>query len=89
MRAVITVKGADAVGIIAKVSGLLAKNDVNIIDISQTTVDNRFLMVMLVETAGAQVTFSQINEMLSALGEGIGQSITMRHEQVFNSMHRI
>ena len=89
MRAVITVKGADAVGIIAKVSGLLAKNDVNIIDISQTTVENRFLMVMLVETEGAQVTFSQINEMLSDLGESIGQSITMRHEQVFNSMHRI
>ena len=81
MRSVITVTGADGVGIIAKVSGLLAQHGINIVDISQTTADKRFLMVMLVEM--------EISSLLSELGESIGQSITMRHEKVFNSMHRI
>lgn len=89
MRSVITVTGADGVGIIAKVSGLLAQHGINIVDISQTTADKRFLMVMLVEMDNADESFAQIGKMLTELGESIGQSITMRHEKVFNSMHRI
>ncbi len=89
MRSVITVTGADGVGIIAKVSGLLAQHGINIVDISQTTADKRFLMVMLVEMDNADESFAQIGRMLTELGESIGQSITMRHEKVFNSMHRI
>lgn len=89
MRSVITVTGADGVGIIAKVSGLLAQHGINIVDISQTTADRRFLMVMLVEMDNADESFAQISSLLSELGESIGQSITMRHEKVFNSMHRI
>lgn len=89
MRSVITVTGADGVGIIAKVSGLLAQHGINIVDISQTTAGKRFLMVMLVEMDNADESFAQIGRMLTELGESIGQSITMRHEKVFNSMHRI
>ena len=89
MRSVITVTGADGVGIIAKVRGLLAQHGINIVDISQTTADKRFLMVMLVEMDNADESFAHISSLLSELGESIGQSITMRHEKVFNSMHRI
>lgn len=89
MRSVITVNGADGVGIIAKVSGLLARHNINIADISQTTENGRFLMVMLVEMKNSDESFAEISRQLSELGESIGQSITMRHEKVFNSMHRI
>ncbi|HOV64225.1 MAG TPA: ACT domain-containing protein, partial [Spirochaetia bacterium] len=36
MNAIITVVGHDRVGLIAKVSGMLAEYNINIIDISQT-----------------------------------------------------
>lgn len=67
----------------------MAQHGINIVDISQTTADKRFLMVMLVEMDNADESFAQISSLLSELGESIGQSITMRHEKVFNSMHRI
>mgnify|MGYP004553639397 FL=1 len=89
MRSVITVTGEDAVGIIARVSGYLASNGINIVDISQTTHQNKFLMVMLVDMDGSEVVFSRAVKELKELGLKIGQRINMRHEQVFNSMHRI
>lgn len=89
MQSVITVTGADSVGIIARVSKYLAENDINIVDISQTIKENTFLMVMLVDMSGASVRFSDAAAELKALGEKMGQKIHMRHEKVFNSMHRI
>lgn len=89
MRAVITVKGDDAVGIIAKVSGLLAENEVNIVDISQTIVGNQFLMVMLVETNEKSINFVSLRDRLVLLGKEIKQVINIRHETVYNTMHRI
>lgn len=89
MKSVITVIGKDAVGIIARVSALLAKNNINIIDISQTTYDNQFLMVMIVDMSLAEESFSQIVLQLKELGEELGQKIQVRHKTVFDSMHRI
>lgn len=89
MKAVITVKGEDGVGIIAKVSQLMADANVNIIDISQTTASNRFFMVMLVDTAKSNREFSQISAELKKLGKEINQSINISNEKLFNSMHRI
>ena len=89
MKSVITVIGADSVGIIARVSAFLAGHKINILDISQTTENKYFLMVMLVDMKDADISFSEASASLSELGNAIGQKITMRHEQVFNSMHRI
>lgn len=89
MRAVITVTGNDSVGIIARVSKLLSDNDVNIADISQTTHEGKFFMVMLVDIANKKDTFPIVEKSLKELGEEIGQKIHIRHEKVFNSMHRI
>lgn len=89
MRSVITVTGDDSVGIIARVSGYLASNGINIVDISQTTHQNKFLMVMLVDMDGSEVVFSRAVKELKELGLKMGQRINMRHEKVFNSMHRI
>lgn len=89
MKSVITVIGADGIGIIARVSAFLAKHNINIVDISQTTENNYFLMVMLVDMKNADINFSETSASLAKLGNVIGQKITMRHEKVFNSMHRI
>lgn len=89
MKAVITVMGKDGVGIIAKVSALLAKYNINIVDISQTTYEEKFLMVMVVDMDGAEISFSETVNELKLLGETIGQRIQVRNKEVFDSMHRI
>ena len=89
MKSVITVIGKDSIGIIARVSALLAENEINIIDITQTTYDEQFLMVMVVDMSHSTVSFSQAAAQLQALGEELGQKIHVRHKKVFDSMHRI
>ena len=89
MKSVITVMGKDSVGIIAKGSELLAKNEINIIDISQTTYENQFLMVMIVDMKNSNISFAQTVNELKALGEELGQKIQVRNKKVFDSMHRI
>lgn len=89
MKSVITVVGKDAVGIIAKVSALLAKDNINIVDISQTTDAEQFLMVMVVDIKEASVSFFDVSEKLKKLGDEMGLRIQVRHKKVFDSMHRI
>lgn len=89
MKSVITIIGKDAVGIIAKVSALLAKDNINIIDISQTTEAEQFLMVMVVDIKEAVVSFFEVSEKLKKLGDDMGLRIQVRHKKVFDSMHRI
>ena len=89
MRAIITVVGKDRVGIIAEVSRILSENQVNILDISQTIMQDMFTMIMLVDVSGAKVAFSELSDALDALGESMGLSIRIQHEDLFHSMHRI
>ena len=53
-KTIITVVGKDTVGIIAKICTYLANNRVNILDISQTIVQDFFNMMMIVDTNDAQ-----------------------------------
>ncbi len=89
MKAVITVVGKDKVGIIAEVSRVLAENKVNILDISQTIMQDMFTMIMLADVSQSKVVFSALADTLSALGDTLGLSIRIQHEDLFNSMHRI
>lgn len=89
MRAVITVVGRDKVGIIAEVSRVLAENRVNILDISQTIMQDMFTMIMLVDVSESKVAFSALSDTLSELGDTLGLSIRIQHEDLFHSMHRI
>ena len=89
MRAVVTVMGNDKPGIIAKTSTLLAENNVNILDITQTIVQNIFTMVMLVDIANSKQEFSPLAESLDTLGKELAVEIRIQHEDIFNSMHRI
>lgn len=89
MKAVITVIGSDKVGIIARIATLLADNGVNILDISQTTMQDIFTMIMLTDISGNKLKFTQLVDALDDLGKQMGLSIRAQHEDIFNSMHKI
>lgn len=87
MKAVITVIGKDTVGIIAKVSGMLSEKNINILDISQTIMQELFTMIMLVDMNS--VTVGEIKAELKELEKTMNLSIHVQNEDIFNSMHRI
>ena len=87
MKAVITVIGKDRVGIIAKVSNYLAQSNVNILDISQTIMQDMFCMIMLVKLEDENV--SEVLSGLEAIEKELGLSIHLQREELFESMHRI
>ena len=89
MRAVVTVVGKDKTGIISKVSTFLAERKVNILDISQTILEEYFAMIMLVDLSGATQKLADLAEECRLMGEKIGMSVHIQHEDIFNAMHRI
>lgn len=89
MRAFVTVIGHDRVGIIASVCTLLAEKKVNILDISQTILQDNFTMVMLVDATYCTISFEELAEGLGSLGRELGLSIRIQREEIFNAMHRI
>lgn len=88
-KTIITVVGKDTVGIIAKVCTYLAGNKVNILDISQTIVDDYFNMMMIADMSRAVKSVSEVSDDLDRLGEEIGVIIRCQREEIFNSMHRL
>ena len=88
-KTIITVVGHDTVGIIAKVCTYLAKNNVNILDISQTIIDGFFNMMMITDTSGSTKNHAELSQELKALGEEIGVVIRCQREEIFTKMHRI
>ena len=89
MKAVITVIGKDTVGIIAKVSTCCARYGVNILDITQSVLQDYFAMVMLVDISDCNIDFSLFIDEMTKVGHEIGLDIRTMHEDIFNSMHRI
>ncbi|NLH02381.1 MAG: ACT domain-containing protein [Clostridiales bacterium] len=89
MRAFITVIGKDKVGIIAAICVLLAEKNVNILDISQTIMQDCFTMIMLADVSECSVPFDELAESLSELGRKLELSIRIQREEIFNAMHRI
>ena len=88
-KAIITVVGKDAVGIIAKVCTYLAENNVNILDISQTIVQEYFNMMMIVDMSSVEKNFEVIANELSEIGLNIGVQVKCQREEIFDKMHRI
>lgn len=89
MKAIVTVIGKDQVGIIASVCALLSGYDVNILNISQTILQEYFVMVMLVDLTGCQSSIVELSEKLDQSGRERGLSIRIQREDIFNAMHRI
>jgi len=89
MRAIVTVIGKDRVGIIANVCSMLAESGVNILDISQTVLQEYLTMIMLVDASGCPMPFADLSKTLGARGEEQALSIRIQREDIFEAMHRI
>ena len=89
MKAVLTVIGKDSVGILAKVSEACSKADVNIVEVTQSVLQDMFAMIMLVEIDKSNIGFEQLRTNLKAVGESTNTKVHVMHEDIFNSMHRI
>ena len=89
MRAVITVIGKDMVGILAKVSGECAGAGANIIEVTQSVLQDLFAMIMLVDITALTCDFATLTKNMDGVGKEVGLSIHVMHEDIFNSMHRI
>lgn len=89
MRAIITVIGRDMVGIIAHVTAILSQNNVNILDISQSILQEFFAMVMLADLSESGIPFAELQKKLDEAGHELGVTIRIQHESVFEAMHRI
>ena len=90
MKAVITVLGKDNVGIMAKVANTCADNHLNILEVTQSVLQDLFAMIMLVEFEKDEApSFEELGKVFDALGEKIGTKIHIMHEDIFNSMHKI
>ena len=89
MNAIVTVIGKDRVGIIAGVSSVMAENNINILDISQTIMKGYFTMIMLVETGDSGRDIGEIRKLLEQTGEQYGVSINLQRQDVYEAMHRI
>ena len=84
-----SVIGKDRVGITAAVCSLLARHNINSLDITQTVLQEFFTMVMLVDTAACEKSIGDLTEFLAQAGQEEGLSIRIQREDIFNAMHRI
>lgn len=89
MRAVITVIGKDNVGILHKVSGVCAEYHANVLEVTQSVLQDMFAMIMMVDITDMATDFTKLSDKLTTLGTDLGLSIHTMHEDIFNAMHRI
>jgi len=89
MRTIVSVIGKDSVGIISKVSGVCNECGVNIVDITQSVLQDMFVMVMLTEVSDNNCSLSDFTDKMKTLAGQTGLDIRVMHEDIFNSMHRI
>ena len=89
MKVVISVMGNDRTGIIARVSGLLYTNNINILDITQTILQNLFTMVMLADISGAALNFEALQDELGKLAVELGVEIRAQRSDLFDAMNKV
>lgn len=88
-KAVITVIGKDMVGILAKVSSVCAEKGMNVLEVTQSILQDMFVMVMLVDISHASSGVAELADYFDALGQSLNLKIHVMHEDIFNSMHKI
>lgn len=89
MRAVITVIGKDVVGILSQVSGACAEANANVIEVTQSVLQDLFAMIMLVDISGLNTSFDRFAARIDDIGRKMNLSTHVMHEDIFNSMHHI
>ena len=88
-KIIITIVGQDRVGIVAKTCNYLADHNMNILDITQTILQEYFNMMMIVDISGSKTSFDDMAHELDKLGQEIGVKILCQREEIFTSMHRV
>ena len=86
---IVTVTGADRVGIIARLSTAMAKANINIVDVNQKILEDCFVMTMAVDIAQATMDIGQIKKQLDRIGKQMALKITIQDENIFKAMHRV
>lgn len=89
MRAVVTVIGKDMVGILSKVAGACAEANANVIEVTQSVLQDMFAMIMLVDISELRLPFAEFAAGIDRIGEEMNLSTHVMHEDIFNSMHHI
>ena len=89
MKAIVTVVGKDQVGIIAGVCNTLAAYQINVLDISQTILQEYFTMMMVVDLTLCREPFDKLRAALREYGEGRALSIRIQREDIFDAMHKL
>ncbi len=89
MRAVISVIGKDTVGILAAVSAKCAQYNINVMDVTQSVLQDMFVMVMMTDISKINIAFADFVDELSELGKEKNLSVKVMHEDIFNAMHNI
>lgn len=89
MKAIVTVTGKDRKGIIADVCRILADNGINILDISQTVMQDFFTMIMLIDTEDCLLSFTELCDKMANESKTLGLEIRLQREDIFNAMHRV
>jgi len=86
---ILTVTGADRVGIIAKLATVMARANINIVDVNQKIMVDYFVMTMAVDIAKATLDMDKIRKRLDKLGKEMSLNITFQDENIFKVMHRV
>jgi len=86
---IMTVTGVDKVGIVAKLASVMAKANINIVDINQKIMEEYFVMTMAVDIANATVDMEKIKKRLDKVAEEMSLKITLQDENIFKTMHRV
>ena len=89
MRAVVTVIGKDTVGILTKVSGICTEYNANVIEVTQSVLQDMFAMIMLVDISKLNNNFTELVNRMNELGDELGLHIHTMHEEIFNTMHSV
>ncbi len=89
MKAIVSVFARDSKGIIAYITGVLAAQEINILDISQTLMQGYFTMIMLVDLADCPLDFDSLSKLLMSKGEERGLSVHIQRQDIFDAMHKI
>lgn len=87
-RAVVSVIGKDQIGIISRVTTILANNQMNILDISQTILQDFFTMIMIIDVANGE-NLNKVRGELDRAAQELGLKINIQLEEIFQAMHRI
>ena len=89
MRAIVSVFARDAKGITAYITGILAAQEINIPDISQTLMQEYFTMIMLVDLTDCPLAFDELSRLLQTKGAERGLSVHIQRQDIFDAMHKI